>query len=188
LPDPTPDLDVPMGKRGRERGLVSGHAVAERAPLGRDKDRAQHGRPPATLGCDEAGHYPALPVQYRKQTLQVVQLGLDFDEQQRSLFGAPGKDVNRTLLPVAAERVLDDDLPPKWSQTGHYLFDERGVAHIDDPVELAATPARVEGHSDLENGADAADNPQSEQLELTSLNHGYGPLADARQDGHIALS
>jgi hypothetical protein len=120
------------------------------AALRHYQDRAPGTRHPFSLRRDQAWHESGLSIDGRKHSLEVVQVRLDLDNEQRTRLRPPRQHVDRTALAEMLERVLEHSLPAERGQSGHDLFDQGSVSRIEQSGQLHSTPPGHEWHADLQ--------------------------------------
>jgi hypothetical protein len=158
------------------------------AALGHDEENANRTRQPTPLRGNQSGHKSGLPIDRGKHVLEVIQVGLDFDEQQSSHVWSPRQHIDRALLPEVLERVLEHGLPTQYGESGHDFVDQGGVTGIEEPRQRHSPPPGREGRRDLQRRADLADRAEGEPLELSPLDRRHRSLADARQRRNVPLT
>jgi len=92
----------------------------------------------AHLRLDQARHHATFDVKGTQRVLQVSQIALDFDDEQRPGFGMPGQHIHRPSVAVVIERVFDRRLPTERGQQFDDSFDQGSVAPVDLSLDLRA--------------------------------------------------
>jgi hypothetical protein len=146
LAQPASDAPAVRWQLVANRGGVSRDCPPVRPAVGDDHPNADAGRIPASRGGDlrcEA----ALAIERAEELVQINQLGLELDDEERSGLRMPGKDIDRSSLAPDRERDLglDDSARPSGEEPRQDLV-HRGVPGIDQAPEVAALPSH--GHVD----------------------------------------
>jgi hypothetical protein len=114
---------------------------------------------PPALGRDPSRQAP--PAIHRpEQIADVHEQGLELDDEHRARRRVPSEDVDHASLAADRERHLGRSLPARCTvKPASEVIVHRGVARIDQPVELAASPAEAHVHLQLEGARDRGEPP-----------------------------
>ena len=134
------------------------------------------------------GAQARLPIDLPQKILDVDDVGLELDDQERSRSGMPRKDVHDAALPVDGEALLGDEGPTGQllEQHGRPLV-ECGVARIDGTIELAAVPLGDEVEPDLQRSSNPTQRRQGHGLEMPPLNVRHDGPTDICPIGDVLL-
>ncbi len=142
------------GRQSRREGCL---VVPYRPPIagggGQRQHRSDVPAPPGPVAAHHAGNNPPFHVEPPEKLVDVPDIRLDLDDEQRLKVGSPGQDVHRAAIAVAVERELGQDDPTARRQTLAQVLDESGVPGIGQPVEITAAPLGCERDRDAENSA-----------------------------------
>ena len=100
----------------------------------------------------------------------------------------PGQDVDDTALGVDRKGDLRSDEPvgPFLEASGNLLV-ERGVASIEESIQVSASPARNEIDSHVERFRDRADARQPHLVQVAALDPRDRPSRYAGELRHVLL-
>jgi hypothetical protein len=89
-------------------------------------------------------HHPDLSVDRRGQVLEIDDAALHLDDEQDPRDWMPGHDVDRSTVAEVVERVLDQRFSAHGPQHANARLDERRMRAVDEAIQVAAAPARIE--------------------------------------------
>jgi hypothetical protein len=92
----------------------------------------------AHLCLDHTRHHAAFDVKGTQRVLQISQIALDFDDEQRPGLRMPGQHIHRPSVAVVIERVFDPGLPTERGQQLDDSFDQGSVPPVDLSLDLRA--------------------------------------------------
>jgi hypothetical protein len=187
-PDPAANGARPGWERRRERPFVTGDGPAVRGRLENHQELARRLGFPSPLAAQKLRHETRLSGRAPEKILYVHDPGLDLDEQKRSTTWVPADDVYRPAFSEVVERILGKQLPAGRGQLVDETLDQRRVIGVEEPGELAASPARLKRKRDLERNSDATDAAERDLRELPALDSRDDRLAYVRASGEIPLT
>ena len=152
---------------------------------GNDHPTRNSRRLPAAFLGDLAGE-PPLPVERSHQLVDVGDVRLQLDDQERSPARMPGDDVDDAPLAVDRERDFRRELPGRQRvpEPGGDRVMERRVAGVE---QRSRSPARHRGEevdSNIERGRDGSHGAKRQGVEVTSFearDRGIGNAGPRRQ-------
>src|SRR3954454_1755335 len=131
---------------------------------------------------------PEPTIHRSEEVVDVDQLGLQLDDEQRSGLSVPAQQIDRAALAVDGIRDFGRDFPPvKRREVGSDLFVKTSMSGGQQPIEIATTPSRDEVQADLEHGADAIDDVQGERRTETALQSRQGRAMNPCAPGDVLL-
>ena len=144
---------------------------------------------PAILRSNQARNHTTLDVQGMEGLLQVAQVALDFDNEERPGLRIPGQHVHRAAIAVVVERILDHGLPAKPRQPPDHRLDERRMSPIDLSLDRR-TPKRPrrEWQLDPDGSSNRASHTNGEFRNMTVFDARDCACAHAGQNAQIRLS
>lgn len=106
-----------------------------------DQPDSHDKRFPASI-CSDAACEPSLVVERPKKLVDVHDVGLQLDDEDRSSAWMPREQVDHAALTIDREGRFRDEVPggPTSAERAHDGLVELGVATVEQPVEIAATP------------------------------------------------
>ncbi len=186
--EPTPHR-VAVGRQCRSQH----RAVRLDTPLVRlvacDDDPPTHRSSlPATLGRDPT-RKTSLAIERAHQLIDVDDLRLQLDEQERASRRMERQDVDGTTFPVDRERDLGCELPAGETRKvrGDRLMQCR-VPRAEEPGKLTAAPACNEIDPDVECTRHRSQSSQRRGAEVTALDVRDERPRNARPNRHVFLS
>lgn len=147
------------------------------------RDLAWH---PAAIARD-LRRQPALAIDAREQLLDVHELRLELDHEQRPAALVPREDVDRPALAVVRERDLRRECPPVRREKPGELIVELRVTGGQQPVQLTAAPARPDVDQDAEHARDPPHGVQEGGPQLATLDARHRRLRHPGPPGDFRL-
>ena len=129
----------------------------------------------------------ALSVKRAKQLSDVDDLRLELDHEQGSPLRRPGKKVDDATLAPDRERHLGANRPAEVAKPGGNDLGKLGVAGVDQPVEVAATPSDRLLEPYFERGRYRPERGHRQPADIAALHARYRGRGDARQASHVSL-
>ena len=186
---PGSDRSPVVRKRGAKHRPVCGDPRPVRPPW-RDDDPAGDGlRDPATLLDDLPGE-TSLPVEGADKLIDVRDVRLQLDDQQRATGGVPGDDVDDASLAVDREGHLRCQLPFREgvSEPGRDGVVERRVPGVEQSIEISCPPASEQVDPHIQRRGHAAQGDQRKRVEMASFDARDGRVRDAGTLRQVPLS
>ena len=157
----------------------------------RRKDHpGRHGyRIPATISHDLADE-PSLHVDLPNELIDVRNVRLEFDDQERPLRRMPRDDVDDPALSIDRERDLGCEHPCR-ELAGEPARDElvqRGVLGVEQAIEVAGAPPGHEVDSNIQRRCDPPDRIERECPGMASLDPGNGRGRDTGPCRKVSLA
>ncbi len=178
-------------RRVRKRDAEHRRVTTRDRPVGRrprdDQQSAQCAPVPATLALHDLGDDSDLLRHRHQHRLQVGQLGLDLDDEQRSIGRVPAKDVHGSTVSEAVERELGFDDPAGRGEAGSHDLHDRGVSSIKQAVGQPTPPSSVDDQVHAERGGDPPARSERHALQSSVLEIRDDRLIDVRDPSHIRL-
>lgn len=172
--EPTPRVTRSLRKGRGEDGGVALNRRPGRAGVANDKDTANAHRDPSPLRPNEPRHDAHLSINGRNQGLDVNDLRLHLDDEQRPRRRVPCQDVNRSALAVVVERVFDEDVPAVRTEDANDDLGYGCVICVKEAVAFESAPVGSKVEGDLKSTANAPDRSPRHRPELAALDAGNG--------------
>jgi len=116
------------------------------------------------------------------------QFGLELDDKQRPRFGMPREEVDRPALAVFGVGNLRHDGPAEALQTRDDRIAEHRVSAIEEPIQLAATPADQDDDLRIERAEEPTQRSNGQALNAATLDSRHDVVTDADPFGRVDLA
>jgi hypothetical protein len=113
-----------------------------------------------------------LDVQTAKQFLHVAKACLSLDDQERSGAGVKGDRVTATAIAIPVEAHLHLRRPIRGTKALNDHLLESCVPAVHEPIELLAVPTKLDEQRRSQRGRQALEEPDSDAVDLPSLEAG----------------
>ena len=100
----------------------------------------------------------------------------------------PREQVDGASLAEQGERDLGTDVPASRSERGCDLLDEGGVSLVEEAIQEAAAPLKVNHQSAIEGSDDSPKGCQADQLDPTALDPRDDRLGNPCSLGEVQLA
>jgi hypothetical protein len=144
-------------------------------------------RVPTPFACNVA-RKPRLGVDPAQQRLQVGHDRLDLDHEKSPRHRVECQQVNASALPIARIGHLHLDQPWLRLEPAASPRLKGRVISVEEAVQLAAAPLRVQGQPHLQRSRDAPQHYHGQRSSMTTFELGDQLLADVRRRCKVALS
>jgi hypothetical protein len=165
---PALDRSTVLGKRRAENRAMIAHAPFVRSARSDDDPLPDLPRLPAERSTDDCGK-AAPTVRHAKQLVDIHELGLELDQQQRLRWRVPRHQIDDPALAEVVEGHLRSHFSGDGDELSGDRLAHRSVAGRHDAVPGGAAPPRVERDPHLEDGADPADCREFPVVQLPAL-------------------
>ena len=155
----------------------------------RDDHPHRHGlRAPSPPPHDLAGQ-STLAIHRPDQLVDVHDVGLELDDEERLTPRVPGDDIDHASLAVDRERDLGRQDPARELRGEHRRDDlvERGVARVEQSIEITGPPPRMQLEPDVQRRRHRADRVEGERARVAAFDARDRRCRHARPLGEIAL-
>ena len=142
-----------------------------------------------TAALDDLPGKSDLPIERPDEFVDVRDVGLELDDQQRSVAGVPGDDVDHAALRVDREGDFGGELPlrQRFPEPGSDRVVQRGVPSIEESIEVASPPSSKEVDPNIECVGDDPHGPERQGVEMAALDTGHGRVRNAGTRREITL-
>ena len=156
--EPRPHRAPIVRIRSTEHRLVGLDPTSVCSAVGNDQPRGHRARCPAP-GCADDRRQSSLSIERPDQFVDVGELRLQLDDEQRTPGLMPPEDVDHAALAVDREGHLrrKDPAGPRCLEPPGNLLVERRVPTVHQPIEVAGTPSGDQIHADLQGRGDGPD-------------------------------
>lgn len=149
-------------------------APSRRSTIGDNDPDADNSRIPPARPGDLSSESP-IAIDLANEASDIANRALDFDDQQGTVSGMPGKDVDRAALAEDRERDLGlDDPLREGGQPPNERFRDTGVPRIEKPIEIRSLPSRDEIDLRIERREEPAQNGEARPVEEPTLDSRCG--------------
>jgi hypothetical protein len=144
-------------------------------------------RPPAT-GLRDVGGEPPISIDLPNEATDVVDSGLDLDDQQHTTLFVPSQDVDRSALAEDRKRHLRLRGPAgKAGKPPQDVLHHRCVMRVEEPAELTAVPPRDEITTSVKCCEDPSNDGQRSRVQTSGLETGDRRGRDVRCPAQVDL-
>jgi len=157
------------------RRIAEQHPAADRSDL-----------PPPLAG--ELRRQAPIAIDGCNQCLDIDELGLQLNHQQRPARRMECEDVDDTSLAVDRERRLRGQEPARVREGTGDRFVHRRMARGDHPIEISASPSGDVLEADFERGSDAKQRVDRKAAHMAALDPRDGGAGYPGAQRHIGLT
>ena len=140
--EPAAHRPSPSRQSGRQECRVGRDRVSVDFGVRQHEQRRHRVGPPPPAAWDNYRYDPRLHVQRPHRVLEIHQLSLDLDDQQRSAIRPPGEDVDGATLAEMVERVLDARVPAGADEPLDDSILQSGVPPVEQTGQLRTSPPK----------------------------------------------
>jgi hypothetical protein len=142
--------------------------MSVRASLGHHYPRGDIARVPIALSGDPRRE-PHLAIDNSQQFMNVHQLGLHLDNQQRPAGSIPGENVYPASFGADRKRHLWRYIPAPGRKELDDGTGKRGMALVQEPVQFAATPSRDDIDANVQCASEATERVERHAANTAAL-------------------
>jgi hypothetical protein len=178
----------PDGRRSQAAIRRPSSGYAFRSIVGDDEPRRDGCGIPAAIRRDLPGE-PHLPVEHHERVLDVDELRLELDDEQRARRRVPGKDVDRAALAEGRERDLRRHHPlGHLEELARDRLVHRRVTGTGQAVQLGTLRPQREDEPQVKLPTHRTQGAQLQALEVPALDPRHRGARDLRLVGEVCLA